>query len=96
MLSLCFVRYTDRKETTTFAGQVERLKALTAERMSPRHPLLDFGAVTLAAIDVWSIIPPRELPADDLKQIKIEVPAFTPGWLTDTVRIKINKNAAKF
>ena len=73
-----------------FAGKVEQFKQMVIGEMSLHDSFLDFGPVTLSLKDLWSLIPPQEVPANELKQLKREVPHLTSGWLTDMVRIKKN------
>ena len=40
---------------------------------------------TITVADLWTIIAPKMITPVEYKQIKEEVPAIIPGWLTDTV-----------
>ena len=64
----------------TFAGEVERLKKLRGENVH-----LDCGPAKLKTKDMWSIIPPQEVPKCEYKTLKTAHPEFTPGWLSDMV-----------
>ena len=73
------------KVAQTFDGEVERLKKLSIRGVSLREPFLDFGPVKLTTKDIWSIIPPREIPTFQYEMLKNAVPDFKPGWLSDMV-----------
>ena len=44
-----------------------------------------FKAVTVG--DLWTVIQPKMITTGELDKIKMEVPAFKPVWLMDTVCI---------
>ena len=69
----------------TFDGEVERLKKLTVGGVPLHEPFLDFGPAKLTAKDIWSIIPPQEIPASQVEMLKNAAPGFMPGWLSDMV-----------
>ena len=68
-----------------FDGKVERLEKLDARNVSLREPILDLGPTKLIPKDIWSIIPPREIPTSQSEMLKKAVPDFIPGWLSDMV-----------
>ena len=39
--------------------------------------------------DLWTVLPPSEVSAADLNAIRNACPDFTPGWLSDLVRVDI-------
>ena len=49
--------------------------------------MLDVELSRLTVGDLWTVIQPKMITTGELDKIKMEVPAFKPGWLTDTVCI---------
>ena len=72
--------------SSNFADEVQHLEQLGIKGIPLRSPYLDFGPAKLTRRDVWSLIPPQEVPSGQYSKIKKEVPDFVPGWLSDMVR----------
>ena len=96
---ICITSPTETKSMTKtksrFISPSERVKAVTKIKIPLRDTLLEFGPIKVTAVDLWSVILPRELPTEDLNKIEKVVPAFKPGWLTDAVRT-INYKCTKW
>ena len=65
---------------------MQHLQQLGIKGIPLCFPYLDFGLAKLTRRDIWSLIPPQEVPTGQYSKIKNEVPDFVPGWLSDMVR----------
>lgn len=64
---------------------VQRIKLAKENSLKFRDAMLEVQLVKITVADLWTIIEPTEITSEEYKQIKEEVPAFIPGWLTDNV-----------
>ena len=72
--------------SSNFADEVKHLEQLGIKGIPLRSPYLHFGPAKLTRRNVWSLIPPQEVPSGQYREIKKELPDFVPGWLSDMVR----------
>ena len=66
----------------TFDGEVKRLKKLAVGGVSLHERFLDFGPAKPTAKDIWSIIPPQEIPTSQPEVLKNASHGFMSGWLS--------------
>ena len=74
-----------RTASSNFTCEVDHLIQLSINGIPLFFPYLDFGPAKLTRRDMWSLIPPQEVPACQLHEIRNAVPDFVPGWLSDMV-----------
>ena len=60
--------------SSNFADEVQHLEQLGIKGVPLRYPYLDFGPFKLTRRDVWSLIPPQEVPSGQYSKIKQKVP----------------------
>ena len=68
-----------------FADQLEYLRLLLIAGIPLCDNCLYVGPARVTRRDIWSLIPPQEIPTWELRSLQSEVPDFMPGWLSDMV-----------
>ena len=68
-----------------FADQLEYLRLLLIAGVPLCDNYLYVGPARVTRRDIWSLIPPQEIPTWELRSLQSEVPDFMPGWLSDMV-----------
>ena len=68
---------------------ISRLKVAENTQAALVQVWLDIGPASVRLRDLWTVLPPSEVSAADLNAIRNACPDFTPGWLSDLVRVDI-------
>ena len=65
----------------------QRIKLAGDNGLNLRDAMLEVELIKVTVADLWTVIEPKQITNAECNKLRKEVTSFTPGWLTDTVRM---------